>query len=260
MIGAQSFCGQYVHGSSPFHRLDPRAKVMGMVVLGLGAAIVNDWRGWIWLVLVLLSVYRVAQLRVRDIAVYLRPFWLFSILAVLLGQGAGGRRLVVLGGWEYTTADVVAGAWAAGRLLLLLLTAGWLTLTTSPTELVVSLRWLLSPLRRLGVNVDRFSVAVLVAVRFLPILAIEGEKLRRAQTARGVDLARGIRGFQHRAASLVIPLFAAVLRRADALADALVVRGYGTGGPSQPQGSALGVRELAFVFGACMAAVAAVTM
>lgn len=134
-----------------------------------------------------------------------------------------------VGNWQYTTADALAGGLTAARLLLLVTAAAWISLTTTPTELVRGLRHVLEPMRRVRLPIDALTMAVWIALRFLPVLEEEAFRIRRAQTARAIDCDRSLLGMGRRLTSLVVPLLAAVLRRADTMTDALVVRGFQPG-------------------------------
>lgn len=194
--------------SSPTQDLDPRATLLAAGSLALAASLISHWQGWCVLMGILVLVYGAARVSLVSYGRFLRPFLPLAGLALLL------------------TGDLRAGLWSAAKMLLLVSSVGWVTLTTTPRHLAEGLRLLLRFIP--GVNEERFGMGIMVASRFMPIVRSEAEWLRLAQTARGADLLRGVRGSYRRLISLVVPLLAGVWRRADALAEALVVRGYGT--------------------------------
>jgi energy-coupling factor transport system permease protein len=207
-------------------RIDPRTRLL--MTIGLATAITQaqSWPELLILISIVSLFYLWTAVSWHAVYRYLRPFIWLALVAILLAKGEEGLTLVQVGQWRYTSGDAMAGLWTAVKLLLLITSAIWLTITTSATALAAALRSLLRPLERIGIPVEAFSLALLVAMRFLPLLTNETRRIQRAQTARGIDLVRGLRGVWRRTASMVIPVFNAGMRRADKLADALVVRGY----------------------------------
>ena len=118
------------------------------------------------------------------------------------------------------------GAFFALRLTALVLLASLLTLTTSPLDLADGLERLLGPARRVGVPVHDLAMTLTIALRFVPTLADEAERLRRAQLSRGADIERGITRRIRGMTSLLVPLFLSAFRRADRLAMAMEARCY----------------------------------
>lgn len=222
--------GLYHPARSPVHRLDPRAK-LAVCVLGMGASLLPGsalGAGAAWpLLLVGLAASRVPA---RVFFQGFRPFsWIFLFTMLLHALTTPGRELVGIAGtgWELTLEGLADGGAVAAQLATAVGYASLLTLTTSPSELVWALERLGRPLSRLGVPVGDFCVSAFLAMRFLPILRQEAERLGLALRARGVDPSAG--GPRHRARALVplvVPLFRQVLRRAEALALAMEVRGY----------------------------------
>jgi energy-coupling factor transport system permease protein len=207
-------------------QIDPRTRLLSAIGMAAAVTMAQGWYDLSMLILVIAFFYRWAGVSWQAAYRFLRPFFWLALIALLLTKGETGVTLVQVGRWRYTSGDATVGLWTAVRLILLVSSAVWLTITTSATALAAALRSMLHPLKRIGIPVESFSLAVLIAMRFFPNLAGEVRRIRRAQIARGVDWTQGWRGVWRRTISLIIPVFNAGIRRADQLADALVVRGY----------------------------------
>jgi energy-coupling factor transport system permease protein len=227
--------GQYLPGSSPVHRLDPRVKLVACF-LALAAAFAVPSAAACAATWPLLGV-GVAASRVAP-AYYLRglrPFlWLFALTVALHGLTTRGVSVppFPLGPADVTWPGLARGASLSAQLATAVGFSSLLTLTTNPVELVWALERLASPLKRLGVPVSEFCLTVLLAIRFLPILREEAERLVLALRARGLDPGAG--GLVTRARNLtplVVPLFSQVFGRAETLALAMEIRGYRPGAP-----------------------------
>ena len=253
--------GQYLPGDTPVHRLDPRAKLGACLVLmaavfapgGVGSAVAA------WPLLALgIGLSRVP---LGYFLRGLRPFgWLFAFTLALHALTTPGRALVeVPGGRVPVTAEgVVAGLDVAARLATAIAYSSLLTLTTNPLDLVWAFEWAARPLERVGVPVGEVGISLLMAIRFVPILQREAERLGVAVRARGIELDRGpLRERVRALRPLLIPLFRQVFLRADSLALALEVRGYRPGVRRVPwRARGLGVPEW-IALGLCAATVAA---
>ncbi|MGI6081279.1 MAG: ATP-binding cassette domain-containing protein [Limnochordia bacterium] len=222
--------------------LDPRTKILAAGLLTLAATLVGDWQALAIAAGGLILIYGLMGVSVRSFFRFIRPFLPLACLAVLLSsEGDGGHLLFTLGSWRYYTGTLHAVLWSAAKMLLLISSVGWLTLSTKPDHLVRGLRHLL---RRIpGVDPDRLGMGILIAFRFVPIVRTEATWLQLAQAARGANLQTGFIGLYRRLVTLVIPLLAGVWRRADALAEALVMRGYGAHRTEEKQ-QALGSQDL----------------
>lgn len=227
--------GQYLPGTSSVHRLDPRAKLLSCF-LALAAAFAAPTTRACLATWPLLGL-GVAVSRIHP-AYYLRglrPFvWLFAFTVVLHGLTTPGESLgpFPLGPVDVTWQGLGRGLGLSAQLATAIAFSSLLTLTTNPVDLVWALERLASPLKRLGLPVGEFCLTVLLAIRFLPILREEAERLVFALKARGLDPGSG--GPLARARNitpLVVPLFQQVFGRAETLALAMEIRGYRPGAP-----------------------------
>lgn len=220
--------GQYVAGHSFWHRLDPRAKILWTILwMGTLFAVSTVW-GYMAFVGVLLLVVAISRLPVGALLRGVRPLLYLIVFTVafnvLFTPG------VVLWRWGFLTVTregLVTAAQVTARLLLLLTGASVLTLTTSPLALADGLEALLRPGQRWGLPAHEMAMMMSIALRFIPTLLEETEKIMKAQKARGADFESG--NLLTRARSLIpvlIPLFVNAFRRADDLALAMEARAY----------------------------------
>ncbi|MDA8066871.1 MAG: energy-coupling factor transporter transmembrane component T [Thermaerobacter sp.] len=226
---SQLFPGPEHPGDSLLHRLDPRAKLVLAFAFG-GLAAAGGPRALLVLAGAAAAVSIASRLPPALLLRGLRPLlWLILATAGMHLFTDPGRVVLREGPLAVTAAGVRQSALEGGRLILLVLTGSLLTLSTSPLELADGLGALLSPLRRLRLPVEEFALMVAVALRFVPVLLEEAERVRRAQQARGG--ASGGRGITRvrRLAPLALPLLVGAFRRAEELAVAMEARGYQPG-------------------------------
>jgi energy-coupling factor transport system permease protein len=225
--------GQYLPGNSFLHRLDARTQFLSLILLMTAVFTADGFRSiapagvLFFLALILSGLPWAYVLRGA------RPFlWLFLFSAVLHFFFTPGPSLphFPVGFVDMTWTGLAKGALVAAQLFLAILFSSLMTLTTSPLKLAHGMGKLMSPLKRFRVPVEDFSMMTMLAIRFIPILLGEANRIIKAQSARGVDFESG--GFLRRARSLLpilTPLFHSVFKRADDLAVALLARGYVSG-------------------------------
>ncbi|MFY9399341.1 MAG: energy-coupling factor transporter transmembrane component T [Desulfomonilia bacterium] len=221
--------GAYLPGSSPVHLLDPRVKLF-LMAFGIGAAFRMDTPASLGLFsAACLLATLAARLPLRRILRGLSPFlWLFGITAALHVFMTPGSPIpwVPHATWEGLANGVRTGL----QLVFAIWLSTLMTLTTSPLDMVWAMEWYLKPLKHLRVPVDEIALLVMLAIRFIPVLFEETDRILKAQKARGVDIETG--GIVRRIRSLVpvmVPLLHSVFRRSDDLAVALTLRGYSPG-------------------------------
>lgn len=222
--------GQYVPVDSAVHRLDPRAKVLATLALVVAMFAIGTFRGLGILTVFLAAVITAGHISPGYLVRGLRPvFWLLVIavaLQILFGE-SGGHAIFRRGPLVITRENLVLGAFYAYRLVLLVVATTLMTFTTSPVELTDAIERLLRPFRGLGVPAHELALMMTIALRFIPTLLEETERIMKAQMARGAEFTQG--SPLRRARSLVpllVPLFVGAFRRADALALAMEARAY----------------------------------
>lgn len=220
--------GQYFPGDTAVHRLDPRTKILLVLVYIILIFSVNSFAGSAVLAAFTLLCIRISRIPPRFVLKGLKPILLFIIITGLfnlfLTQGD-----VVFRWWIFTITrqGIYFAAFMVLRLVFLILGTSLLTLTTSPIALTDGMEQLLSPLKKIGVPAHELSMMMSIALRFIPILMEETDKIIKAQTARGADFETG--NLIRRAKAMVpilIPLFISAFRRADELATAMECRCY----------------------------------
>ncbi len=251
MKTAPFILGQYRPLESYLHRLDARAKaipVLAVLILGL----INDSPIFsLVLVLVLLAGLFASQITPRALFRNLYPIVMLALLTALFHlvfSGKDSPTLIAIGGWHITVEGVRMAARYALRLLLFVSIAFLVTLTTSPSDLADAFAAVIRPLRRLRVPVYDIALIVFMAIRFIPILYMEFQMIRHAQMLRGMRFDGGLFARIRKLSALLIPVFVAALQRAEELADAIEMRGYGRS-PQRTTYSEtrFGGREITFV-------------
>lgn len=221
--------GQYFPGDSPIHKMDPRTKIIMTVVL---IAIVFLAKGVLSYVLILGFVLYVSMLSRINLMVMLKglkPLIYVIVLTVVLNVffAPNGRVLFRLGFITVTAEGIETAVYMAVRLMLLIFSSQLLTLTTSPIALTDGLESLMRPLSRIGFPSHEIAMMMSIALRFIPTLLEEADKIMKAQKARGADFESG--NLMARAKAmlpLLVPLFISAFRRADELALAMEARCY----------------------------------
>jgi energy-coupling factor transport system permease protein len=230
--------GQVLPTGSFIHRLDPRTRLLGFV--GLLAVFVLAGRPAVVGLALVVTVGLIALARV-PLRFALRGLWLLlpwlSVIAVMqiafgVGDAPGCPALWAWGPFRLTLCTLQFALLTLLRFAGLALLVGLFTWTSPIPELVRGLEALAAPLDRLGLPAHELAMVGVIALRFVPTMALELERLQKAQVARGADLGRGRLGFVQRVRRtlpLVVPLFVIALRRAERLAEAMEARAYGGG-------------------------------
>lgn len=220
--------GQYVPGSSFVHRLDPRTKILGALLLIILLFLVRSFAGYGFAAAFVALVMYVSKIPVRFVLRGLRPLLIIIILTLTLNVFmTEGRELFRIALLTVTEEGLIRGGMMGIRLILLVMGTSLLTLTTSPILLTDGIENLLSPGKRIGIPAHELAMMMTIALRFIPTLLEETEKIMKAQMARGADFESG--SLLQRAKNLIpllVPLFINAFRRADDLAIAMEARGY----------------------------------
>ena len=221
--------GQYFPGRSLLHRLDPRMKLVLTTLFIVLVFLPRNWLGMGAVLLFLAVVLGLSRLPVKLIWRSVRPVLLIIAFTSVLNifYVTEGRVLVDWWIFRITTGGLTNAAFIALRILCLLAGSSLLTYTTTPTALTDAIERLLSPLKVIKVNAHELAMMMTIALRFIPTLMEETDKIMSAQKARGADMESG--GLLQRVRALVpilIPLFVSSFRRAYELAMAMECRCY----------------------------------
>lgn len=223
--------GQYFPGTSLFHRLDPRTKIIASILYMVAVFCAKNLFTYLLLILVTIGIAAVGQISIRQIGKSLKPlFWVLVITGILNLFFTSGEGEPLVSFWVIRI--YASGIWRAVLMAVrvLLLVAGTsvlLTYTTSPIRLTDGLESLLSPLKKIRIPVHEFAMMMTIALRFIPTLIEETDKIMKAQKARGADFSSG--GLIRRVRALIpilVPLFVSSFQHAMDLATAMECRCY----------------------------------
>ena len=249
--------GQYYPGNSFIHRLDPRTKILSTLLLIVAVFLANTAAGYAALCGMVLFIVLVSGLPFMLVLKSVKPL-LFIIVLTLVLHAVMGQGEHVLYQWKFirvTEEGLRLGVQMAMRLILLLMISSILTFTTSPIVLTDGIEALLRPFRVIGVPAHELAMMMTIALRFIPTLMEETDRIIKAQTARGADFSGG--NLLVRAKNMLpilVPLFISAFRRADDLAVAMEARCY-RGGKGRTRMHQLAYRSgdvMAFVFSFAM--------
>lgn len=221
--------GQYVDTRSVIHQLDPRTKFTVVVLLMVAVFATKSLYFFVVVTAGCLVVIHLARLPSGMVMRNLRPFlWFFGITFFIHLFFTAGTSIppFPVKGFNITYEGLGRGIFFSYRLAILIVAAALFTLTTSPTELTDGVERMLKPLRRFRLPAHELAMIMTIALRFIPTLVEEADRLRKAQLARG---AHGCGGPVRRARALIplmVPLFLSAFRRADELAAAMDARCY----------------------------------
>ncbi len=221
--------GQYFPGDSLLHRMDPRVKLILTFVYIVAVFVPQNWIGLAIAVGFLLFSVIISRLPGKLVFKSVKPIIPLIIFTSALNifYVDKGVHLFDWGFIHITTQGLVTAAFIAVRILCLIAGSSLLTYTTTPTALTDALERLMKPLKALHLNVHELAMMMTIALRFIPTLVEETDKIMSAQKARGADMESG--GLMQRAKALIpilIPLFVSSFRRAYELATAMECRCY----------------------------------
>ncbi len=220
--------GQYYPGKSVIHRLDARTKIIATLLYIIELFIVNNFWGFLIAGAALFIVIAISRVPVKFIFRGLTAVFLIIAFTVLLNMFMVDGR--ILWQWKFlriTYEGIARAAFMAVRLVLLIIGTSMMTLTTKPIELTDGIEKLLSPFSKIGFPSHEVALMMTIALRFIPTLMEETDKIMKAQQARGADFESG--NLFQRAKSLIpilIPLFVSSFRIAQDLALAMEARCY----------------------------------
>ncbi len=220
--------GQYYHADSVIHRLDPRSKLAGTLIFIISLFLFKNVAGFIVITVFLFSVIKLSKVPFRYMIRGMKSIVILMLITVIFNLFLTSG-IPILRIWKLTITDkgLEMAILTVIRLMYLIMGASILTLTTTPNNLTDGLEKAMSPLRVIHVPVHEIAMMMSIALRFIPILLEETDKIMKAQMARGADFEHG--NIIRKAKSLVpilVPLFISAFRRANDLAMAMEARCY----------------------------------
>lgn len=220
--------GQYFPGTSVVHRTDPRLKLVLVIAMIVTLFLASGPVSYALLALYILTVIKISDIQPKMVVRGLKPVvFIVAFTALLNLFYTPGTELWSFGFLHITDQGIRVAILMVVRILLLIIGTSMLTYTTSPIELTDGLEMLLSPFKKVHLPVHELAMMMSIALRFIPTLIEETEKIIAAQKARGADFESG--NLVQRARAMVpilVPLFISAFRRADELAIAMECRLY----------------------------------
>ena len=221
--------GQYYSANSKLHRLDPRVKIVCTFLFLISLFCFQNIWGYVIATIFLASIIRISKVPFKFIVKGLRPVIMLLMITVLFNLFLTKTGTVIFEAWVFKITD--EGLRTAGfmtvRLIYLILGSSLMTFTTTPNALTDGIEKLLWPLRKIKLPVHEIAMMMSIALRFIPILLEETDKIMKAQIARGADLESG--NIIQKAKAMIpilVPLFVSAFRRATDLAMAMEARCY----------------------------------
>ena len=248
--------GQFFPGDSLIHRLDPRTKILLVVLYIIALFTAAGWVAYGGLICAMAACMAVSRIHPRNVFKGMKPMLFILIFTAALNIFYTGGT-PILPGWIITWQGIERAARMVLRIALLVTGTFMLTYTTSPMALTDGLEILMNPLKKIKVPVHEMTIMMSMALRFIPTLIEETDKIMSAQKARGADFETG--NLMQRAKALLpilVPLFVSAFRRADELSIAMESRCYhgGEGRTRMKQLKMAGRDYAALFIGALMVA------
>ena len=220
--------GQYYPADSILHRLDPRVKFIGTLIFLVSLFVSNKWEGYVLATAFLGAMILISKVPFGFMVKGLKPIFMILLITVAFNLFlTPGNILVQFWIFRITDAGCLQAGKMAIRLIYLIIGSSVMTLTTTPNQLTDGLEKLMRPLAKIKVPVHEIAMMMSIALRFIPILMEETDKIMKAQIARGADFESGNLIKKAKALiPLLVPLFISAFRRANDLAMAMEARCY----------------------------------
>lgn len=220
--------GQYYQTESPIHRLDPRVKLIATFAYIISLFVVHSWTGYLIAAVAVAIVIAASHVPFGYIMRGMKAVMMILMITVIFNLFlTEGRPLIHFWKLTITYEGVDFASKMAVRLIFLIIGSSLMTLTTTPNQLTDALEDVLGPLKKIHVPVHEISMMMSIALRFIPILMEETDKIMKAQMARGVDFeSKNLMKKIQSLVPLLVPLFISAFRRANDLAMAMEARCY----------------------------------
>ena len=220
--------GQYYPSHSILHRLDPRTKIMGTVFFIISLFVGNSILTYGVATLFLAVMIKISKVPLKFILKGIKPIIILLLFSVIINMlFTPGEAIVSIGFLHITKEGIRLAVFLAIRLVYLVIGSSLMTFTTTPTALTDGLECLFQFLKVVKVPVHEVAMMMAIALRFIPILTEELDKIMKAQAARGADFNRGtLKEKVHGLIPIMVPLFIAAIRRSNDLAMAMEARCY----------------------------------
>lgn len=245
--------GQYYQTESPIHRLDPRVKLVGTVAFIISLFLMKNLLGYIVATIFLTVCIRLSKVPFKFMMKGMKSIMLLLMITVVFNLFlTPGTTLVSFWKLTITKEGLELASFMAIRLVMLIIGSSIMTLTTTPNNLTDGMEKLMGPLKKIRVPVHEVAMMMSIALRFIPILLEETDKIMKAQIARGADFESGNLIKKAKAlVPLLVPLFISAFRRANDLAMAMEARCY-RGGDHRTKMKPLVYKKADFIAYGCL--------
>lgn len=221
--------GQYFPGNSVIHKMDARMKIVLTLAVIISLFICRNFISLAAVTAAVVFIVLLSRISLKTVAKSIKPLGIIIIITSLLNlfYGKGEPLITLFGRFKITEAGICTAVFMAARIILLVVVGSMLTYTTTPTDLTDAIERLFKPLKVFKLDVHSLAMTMTIALRFIPTLIEEIDKIMSAQKSRGADMESG--GIIRRIKALVpvlIPLFISAFRRATELAYAMDCRCY----------------------------------
>jgi energy-coupling factor transport system permease protein len=221
--------GRYLPLNSIIHNMDPRYKLMSMLILMVTIFLPSGYIGYVIIGAFVLLALLLAKLNFTMIFKAMKPMLFMLVFLTFVNALVlrTGYVLIDVFGFKIYSDAIFRTLYITVRLLLMIMVTTILTASTKPLDLTLAIEDLLSPFKRFGFPAHEIAMMISIALRFIPTLIDETNRIMKAQASRGVDLKEG--SFKEKIVailSLIVPLFVSSFQRAEELADAMEARGY----------------------------------
>lgn len=221
--------GRYLPLDSCIHKLDPRTKIIALILMMVAIFIPAGWYGYLLIGIAVLILTMLAKLKFSFLWRSMKPmlFMLVFLLIINVLVIHDGTILFTIGSFSLYSGALSQTLYIVVRLMLMIMLTTVLTATTKPLDLTLGIEDLLSPFKVIHVPAHEIAMMISIALRFIPTLIEETQRIMKAQASRGVDIDEG--SFKEKIMailSLIVPLFVSAFQHADDLANAMEARGY----------------------------------
>lgn len=221
--------GRYIPIDSIIHRMDPRAKIAALIFMMIAIFIPAGWYGYLVAGITVIVLAILSKLKVNFLWRSMKPmlFMLTFLLIINILVIREGDILFTIGSFSIYVGAITQTLYIVVRLMLMIMLTTVLTATTKPLDLTLGIEDLLNPLQTIKVPSHEIAMMISIALRFIPTLIEETQRIMKAQASRGVDLEEGkLKEKVMAILSLIVPLFVSAFQHADDLANAMEARGY----------------------------------
>lgn len=220
--------GQYFPGTTPIHKMDPRTKILSVILYIIALFSCKGIVAYALTLVYLIAAVKISKIKLKTILKGVKPVIIIIVFTAILNMFyTQGHVLVKLWKFQITEEGIKNAVLMVARIIMLITGTFLLTYTTSPITLTDGLERLMGPLKKIHMPVHELAMMMSIALRFIPILLEETDKIMKAQVARGADFENG--NLIQKAKNMVpllVPLFLSAFRRANDLAMAMEARCY----------------------------------